>query len=252
MLHRYCRRTGLSALVLGGGDGWLERVLARDSRISTVTGVDLSEEAVAEASRQAEAAGLSGRIRHEIADLDRDPLPGGPYDLVLAHDSIHHVRDLEGLFGRIEDVLAPQGVLLFCEYVGPRRFDYGREREMILDEALRSLPEKYRRLPDGRGLATRGHRTDPGELAIRDPSEAVRSDDILPVLRRSMTVVEEIPYGGSLLAPLLFELVANFEEGNVEDEAVLAGLCAKERELIASGALPSDHVVVAATARRRP
>jgi SAM-dependent methyltransferase len=249
MLHRHAAGSGLSALVLGCGEGWLERVLAKDPRFASVTGVDLSPDVVAEAARRAAAEGLSPRVHHAVVDLDSDPLPGGPYDLVLSHDVLHHVRNLERLFTRIRTVLAPGGKLLFCEYVGPRRFDYGRRREAILDDALRSLPEKYRRLPGGRGLATRGHRTDPGELALRDPSEAVRSDEILPVLRRSMEVLEEIPYGGSLLAPLLHELVANFDEGNPQDDAVLAGLCARERELLASGALPSDYVVVAAAGR---
>lgn len=250
MLHRHApRRPGLRVLVLGCGDGWLERVLARDERISFVMGVDVSPGIVDEAARRAAAEGLSDSISHAVTDLDRDPLPPGPWDLVLSHDVIHHVRNLEGLYARTSEALAPDGLLLFCEYVGPRRFDYGRARELILDDALRSLPERYRRLQGGRGIATRGHRTDPGELALRDPSEAVRSDDILPVLRASMEVLEEIPYGGSLLSPLLFELVANFDEEKPEDEAILRRLCEREAALIADGTLPSDYVVAAARAR---
>jgi SAM-dependent methyltransferase len=246
MLHRHAPGQNLRALVLGSGEGWLERALASDARIASVTAVDISEAAVERAREAAAREGLAARVRHAVADLERDPLPDGPWDLVLAHDVIHHVRNLESLFSRISDALAPSGRLLFCEYAGPARFDYGRRREAILDDALRSLPEKYRRLPGSRGLATRGNRTDPGELARRDPSEAVRSDRILPALRGRMDVLEEIPYGGSLLAPLLYELVENFRDGDPADEAVLRGLCEREKTLIASGELPSDYVVVAA------
>jgi SAM-dependent methyltransferase len=256
MLYRHAseRADGgrrLSALVLGCGDGWLERRLATDDRIGHVTGIDISEGAIEGARKSAEAAGLADRIEHAVVDLDREGLPTGPWDLVLSHDVIHHVRDLEGLYRRIANALAPSGWLLFCEYVGPNRFDYDRRRQGLADEALLSLPEKYRRLPGGRGLATRGIRSDPGEVARLDPSEAVRSDAILPVLRasRDLEIVEEIPYGGSLLSPLLFELVVNFEEGNPEDEAVMRGLCAREKSLIASGELPSDYFVVAARLR---
>ena len=246
MLHRHAPGENLRALVLGSGEGWLERALAADARIASVTAVDISEAAVERARDAAAREGLAERVRHAVADLERDPLPAGPWDLVLAHDVIHHVRGLESLFSRISDALAPAGRLLFCEYAGPARFDYGRRREAILDEALMSLPERYRRLPGSRGLATRGSRTDPGELARRDPSEAIRSDRILPALRAKMKVVEEIPYGGSLLAPLLYELVANFRDEDPADEAILRALCARESALIASGALPSDYVVVAA------
>jgi SAM-dependent methyltransferase len=247
MMHRYATGRGLRALVLGCGEGWLERMLARDKRIAGVVGVDLSEEAVARAGEHAAREGLSEKIRHGTVDLDRQAPPDGPYDLVFSHDLIHHVRDLEGFFDRIAGVLAPGGVLLFCEYVGPRRFGYDAKRSGIVDEFLAALPERYRRLPLTGGLATQGVRTDPGELALQDPSEAVRSDDILPVLRTKMKVLEEIPYGGSLLNPLLYEIVANFEEGNEADDAILRQLCAAEKVLIRTGVLPSDYVVVAAT-----
>ncbi len=182
MVHRYAAGNALSALVLGCGEGWLDRALARSERIAQVVAVDFSEEALARAAERAAREGLSHKVRHVPADLNRPEPLGGPFDLVLAHDVIHHVRNLEGLFDRRQD-----------------------------------------------------------------PSEAVRSDEILPVLRARMKVLEEIPYGGSLLNPLLYEIVANFEDGNEADEAILRQLCASEKVLIRTGALPSDYTVVAAT-----
>ena len=94
-------------------------------------------------------------------------------------------------------------------------------------------------------------------IGLAEPAPFVQCDDAdgAKQLRihlrasRQLEILEEIPYGGSLLAPLLYELVANFEEGNVEDETILRGLCAKERELIRAGKLSPDYAVVAA--RRR-
>ena len=246
MLHRYAVGQNLSVLVLGCGDGWMELALAGQPRVARIMGVDLSPEALARADERAANAGLAGKIRHAPVNLDSEPLPGGPYDLIFAHDVIHHVRDLNGLFSRISHVLAPAGVLLFCEYVGPRRFQYDQRRQEIVGEFLRALPEKYRRLPRTGGLATEGVRTDPGELALQDPSEAVRSDEILPVARQKMRILDEIPYGGSILNPLLYEIAANFQDGNEADEAILRQLCAAEKVLIRTGAIPSDYMVVAA------
>src|SRR5207302_9809414 len=112
-------------------EGWLERSLARDARILEVVGVDFSKEMLARASRQAAREALEGKIRYAAVDLDREILPGGPYDLILAHDAIHHVRDLEGFFDRVASALATTGVFLFCDYVGPRRFDYAAPRRAV-------------------------------------------------------------------------------------------------------------------------
>ncbi len=249
MLHRYAVGKGLRVLVLGSGDGWLDRVLARDPRVAHVTGVDLAEGALTRAAEIDASEGLAEKIRHAVVDLDREAPPPGPYDLIFAHDVIHHLRNLEGFFDRISESLAPAGMLLFCEYVGPRRFEYDEKRRNILNEFLRALPEKYRRLPYSGGVATEGHRTDSKKLARQDPSEAVRSDEIMPIVRQRMRVVEEIPYGGSLLNPLLWEVITNFQDGNEADEAILKQLCAAERILIETGALPSDYMIVAARAR---
>jgi len=247
MTYRYAVGTRLSALVLGCGQGWLERALALNDRIERVVGVDSSGGAIARAAELAAQQGLSGKIRYLALDLEHEVLPESPYDLVYAHDVIHHIRELEDLFDRVGAALAPAGVFLFCEYVGPRRFQYDQARTATLDEFLRALPDRYRRLPHSRTLATTSARIDPGDLARRDPSEAVRSDEILPVMRSRLKLLEEIPYGGSLLNPLLDELVVNFEDGNEVDEAILKQLCAAEKVLIRTGALPPDFVVGAAS-----
>src|SRR4029077_18978933 len=80
MTHRYAVTPGLSALVLGCGAGWLERALAGNGRVQSVVGVDFSPEAVARASEAAARAGLDRKVRHQVVDLDREALPGGPYD----------------------------------------------------------------------------------------------------------------------------------------------------------------------------
>jgi len=93
--------SGRALDIAGGGSGdGLE--LAR--RGLEVTVVDVSDLGLAAATARAEAAGFE--LTTVVADLDVDPLPPGPWDLVTVANFLD--RDL---LGRIGDHLAPHGLL---------------------------------------------------------------------------------------------------------------------------------------------
>jgi SAM-dependent methyltransferase len=87
------------------------------------------------------------------------------------------------------------------------------------------------------------------ELALDDPSEAVRSADILPVLGEYLDLVEVRPYGGSILMPLLDDIAGNFEGDDPEAGELLRRLFAFEDEAIASGEIGSDYAFIVACRR---
>jgi 2-polyprenyl-3-methyl-5-hydroxy-6-metoxy-1,4-benzoquinol methylase len=80
-----------------------------------------------------------------------------------------------------------------------------------------------------------------------DPSEAVRSADIMPLLRRYFTVVEFKPLGGSILQFLLADIAGNFQDE--VGEQLLHALFMTEDALMASGDLASDFAYIVATPR---
>jgi hypothetical protein len=83
------------------------------------------------------------------------------------------------------------------------------------------------------------------KLTEEDPTEAVRSEEVLPLAREAFDVVAEIPYGGGLLNPLLFGVIAGFEPGRAEHDRVLEILCAAEVRLTEAGQLAPDfHIFV--------
>jgi tRNA (cmo5U34)-methyltransferase len=98
-------------LELGVGTGMTARaVLERHPRAHLV-GIDKSEAMLA-------AADLEGDLR--VSRLE-DPLPEGPFDLVVSCLAVHHL-DGEGkrdLFGRIAAVLRPGGRLVLADVVVP-------------------------------------------------------------------------------------------------------------------------------------
>jgi len=251
------RRAGLRVLVLGCGEGWLERAIAGRPEIASIDACDVADGAVATAEEAARRAGLADRVRYHVVDLDDEPPPGGPYDLAIAHSVLHHVENLELAFPALARSLVPNGLLLFNEYVGPRRFQFTREQLAAMNHALARLPRRLRlswmmrdpSRPEGVAFPYKEVPTEAEMLAV-DPSEAVRSDELPGFLRAWFEVVEEVDYGGSLLHHLLYDVVQNFDPADLRDARLLGLLCLLEAALLATGELPSDYLVAVAVPRR--
>jgi SAM-dependent methyltransferase len=193
---------------------------------------------VSRARRTAEEAGLS--IDYGVLDLENEELPGGPFDVVFANDVLHHITGLEPLFTRIHDALTPEGRLIFNEYVGPNRFQYSDDRMDVVNRYLRLLPDRLRWDPIGGHILWRRERLDERQLMIDDPTEAVRSEDVMPLARRFFRSEKEYLYGGGLLNPLLFGIVTNFRPGDPWDDMVMARLCSSEERLTDAGVIDPD------------
>lgn len=81
-----------------------------------------------------------------------------------------------------------------------------------------------------------------------DPSEAVRSAEIMPILQTLFDVIEYRPLGGSILQFLLADIAGNFQDET--GEQLLEVFFRLEDALIACGDLPSDFAYIVATPRR--
>ena len=230
-------------LVLGAGSGWLERALATKPGVGSVAACDFAAATVAAAEKTARDEGLADRIRYEVCNLEVEALPEGQFDAVFANDVLHHITDLEGLYGRIRGALVPGGKLLFNEYVGPNRFQYTDDRMALINRYFRLIPDHLRFNPYWGGLFWNRWRTDAGKLIEDDPTEAVRSEDVLPVAKKFFETEKEYSYGGGLLNPLLYEIVGNFDEDKPYDAYLLKVLCEAEDRLTRSGAIQPDFVI---------
>lgn len=229
-------------LVVGCGEGFIERSLARMAGVGAITAVDADAATVERARRSSERRGLTG-VAHAVLDPNSAPLPDGPWDAVLVHDTLHHVARLEDFFGRIHDILAPRGRLVFVEYVGPNRFQYPRERAELVQRYFRLLPPRLRRDAATAELVWRREPVDAAALARDQPSEAARSEDLLPLARRCFVPEAEYSGGGGLLHPLLAGLASRFGRSPDEEERLLGVLCAAEARLEAEGRIPNDFAI---------
>lgn len=184
-------RTFRRGLSIGCGGGALERDIVRKDVCERVDAFDASLGSLRLASAEAAAAGLEGRIRYFAADFNRVALPRSTYDIVFVHQALHHVSRLERLFSQIIGTLRPGGLLYIDEYIGPSRDDWN-------DTIFRLYRERYGRIP------REARKLEVALLPIQpdDPSEAIRSSEIVPQLRKGFRVLHERGYGGNLLAVL--------------------------------------------------
>lgn len=217
------------ALSIGCGAGILERVLVQRKIVSTIDAFDGSVASLVEATRAAERERLGG-IRYFAADFNEPALPRATYDAVFFHQSAHHVAHLERLFRAVLRAMKPGAILLLDEYVGPSRNDWNDERIAPHRRLFASIPRALRRSDDL-----------PLPIQMDDPSEAVRSSEILPQMRIGFDVITERGYGGNLLSVLFPRIVP--------DDELIVRLIDEERQMLAAGD-PHYHAVVVARPKR--
>ena len=234
-------------LSLGCGLGVVERKAIGAGLCRRVDAFDISPEAV----RGAAALAREGEYPHThyfVADLNQFALAPARWDIAFATMSLHHVSNLEDLFSEVARALKPGGLFVVDEYVGPSRFQFGERQLSYINAVLAALPRRLRQGPAGteKGLF---HGLDPEEVAAKDPSEAIRSEEILPTLERDFETLAKADYGGNLLQFLLSDIVGNFDPEREEDRTVMELLLLFEETLNEEGVLPSDFAVVVARKR---
>lgn len=252
LLHRYFPEgaTVDRVLSLGCGAGDFERGFAQYGFARAHDALDIAEGAIAQARAQAHAAGLD-HIRYAAADLNHARLPRAHYDVVFGLSTVHHIANLEHLFSEVAAALTPGGYVLLDEFIGPSQFQWTDTQLAIVNDTLARLPVHLRRSLSRPGeVKTRVTRPTIAEMNAGDPSESIRSAEILGVLPQYFDVLEVRGAGGSLLHLLLEDIAGNFTSDAPAAAEWLSALFALEDAYIADGTLPHDFAVIIARARR--
>ncbi len=107
--------TGRRALEYGCGPGSNAFLLAQ--RGATVTGIDISDVAIAQARERAEAEGVASRCEFEVMNAEETGFPDDGFDLICGTAILHHL-DLQAAYGEIARLLEPTGRAVFVEPLG--------------------------------------------------------------------------------------------------------------------------------------
>ncbi|OOG81128.1 hypothetical protein B0E41_18920, partial [Hydrogenophaga sp. A37] len=235
---------------LGCGFGALERGFASIQMATHIDGYDIADGAIAGARAAAAAQGLDS-LHYHVADLERLELPEASYDLIFGFQSVHHITDLDRLCRMVRRALRPGGVFHLHEYVGPDRFQWTDAQLSHMNDFLLTLPERYHRLPNG---VVRGPRERPlaADVIACDPTEAVRSSQIVATVERYFRVLARHDLGGALLHIGLSDIAQNFDPDNPVDMAHLNRFFALEDRLMAEGVIGSDFMVLTVVKPEEP
>jgi SAM-dependent methyltransferase len=234
-------------LSLGSGGGSLERGLCHLGFKGRIDAYDFSEGAVAHARRLAAEEHLDN-IAYFVGDLNKTEFPAETYDAVYSSGALHHIANLEHLLDQVKFALKEAGLLIINEYVGPFQLQWTAKQTKIIDDLLRLLPAKYtRRVSSPERLKD----SFPGPSSIRemnanDPSESVRSDEIIPLIQARFSIKEHKNFGGTILHMLLQDIAGNFDPADSIDAGFLKLLIYVEKLLIEEKVLESDFAFVVA------
>lgn len=219
------------------GDGAHELSMMQTGKINFLHAFDISEEALASAASRFEQANISkDRYKLEVMDVNKLDI-SGHYDLLISAGAAHHVSNLEGLFSKAAELLNPSGYLVLLEYVGPTRFQWIDRQIEVINSILDCLDEKY---------LVQGQRIKLGRPAIDDimrldPSEAVRSEEILNIMEQYFSIEFKRDYNGTVIHQLYERLNGELGNKNNPDfDSIIRLILLVEDLFIKSGYLQSD------------
>ncbi len=230
------------AVSVGCGIGNLERSLIDLGIAESVTGIDASPDAIAEARRLAGEEGLASRITYEVADARDFLARARDLDAVLFHSSLHHFDRLDELLVLVHGALVrggKRGILFLEEYVGPSRFEWTWRHFVRYNAIYRSLPHRVRRTRVIRHPVNR-----------EDPTEAIESSRIPGVVEKHFRVLRRRDYGGNLLAVLYPNLLRPDQPGGASPvlfDSVIQRLVEREDAILRRE--PSFYVALVAEPR---
>jgi SAM-dependent methyltransferase len=206
---------GKRVLDVACGEGYGSALLARGA--ASVTGIDVSGEAIAHAAR---TYGEVGNLRFVRASCGRLPLESGSVDVAVSFETLEHITEQAAFVDELARVLAPGGVLvLSC----PDKREYSDARAHVNEFHVKELyrgeleallaprfPERdwYGQRPTFYSLiAPEGSREAAGQVVEVEEADPVHGRPALSrplyflvVAARERTALDAVPPAVSVLA----------------------------------------------------
>ncbi len=233
-------RCKLKLLSLGSGVCSHELRFAAHACFDQVKCIDFSDVVLSEAAENASKAGLKNMV-FEVNDVNTMQIPTQEYDVILFHSSLHHFKNLDALLQKVKNGLKNTGLLVINEYVGKNRIQLSIAQVKEINRLLKhEIPDAFK-IRQITGMR-KNNFTGPGwlRMIISDPSEAIESEKILPLLRKYFVELEEKNIGGNIVIFLLKDIAHHFDKETEEANHLLNKIFELEDKFLQSH--PSDMV----------
>ncbi|WP_020668972.1 class I SAM-dependent methyltransferase [Amycolatopsis nigrescens] len=178
--RRHQRDVVVLSLGSGNGDqelGWLRTLAEAGVRNVRMRLLEFNPEMQRRAAAEAEEQGFADRVELVLADFNTWRADA-EHDVVVGYQALHHVLDLEHLYGQIRDSLDPGGVLMVHDMIGRNGHRRWPEALEVVERIWATLPPELRRNSITGEVDEYYHDID----CATDGFEGIRAQDVLPVL----------------------------------------------------------------------
>lgn len=221
----------IKILSVGCGEGNNDRKFAKYPSVKAITGIDISEGAVAKARKIAQEQNLP--IEYIAGDFFKLDFEKETFDVILFSSSLHHFQDISSfLKNHIKPLLKYKGLLVVFEYCGPNRLQWRKSQLDAANSLLKEMPKDYKTLYDGKSIKRKVYRPGLIRMFMVDPSEAPDSENLVKGIHDNFTVLEEAKLGWNLLHILLKGIAHNFVNDKPDTKKLLVDLIAEEKEFM--------------------
>jgi SAM-dependent methyltransferase len=230
-------------LSLGAGNCDLEIGLARGLQGDFIIDcVDLNPTMLERGRLAAETAGVASHLQFIEGDLNTWEA-GCQYQAVIAHQSLHHVVNLEGLLDQVKKALAPGGRFLISDMIGRNGHQRWPEALDIVHEFWRKLPPSYR---FNQIFGAYEELYQNWDCSV-EGFEGVRSQDILPLLLERFYFCLFLPYG-NVIDPFIDRAFGDhFDPAAEWDRSFIDQVQQRDEQELAAGHLTPTHMIAVLT-----
>jgi len=176
------------------------------------------------------------KVNYNIGDVNNINLKEDYYDVVYVQESYHHIENVEHLAKEINKSLKSDGVFVIIDYIGEPFLQRTKKQREICSKIWKTLPKKYRKNPQGVILEN----IHIPKKEILSPNEAIRSDIILPTLKKTFIEHKTFLYAG-ILFPIFNNFAKNYEN-NESDMTLIKLMWELDRILVEEGTVEPNFI----------